>query len=328
MALSDPGSDRPLGSRLVEIVSSGSDWDSQGEPPEQIVAAVNLEITHVIEQSWEHAQQCRYQHLIDVLEHLVVRRGQGQLPGDRAYFDMAIERLLRYIDDHNVGGSHKDPWQALPRLLKIRGLLIGEGAPTNRIDQTIKSLKQRLAPLRELSVDVRPADSVSQAGDNQFSLRDLPGLEPGFFGRQQSYLSPGLKGSGGIYGRVDSEIWMQTDDSFLNPIRVAFLEGASGFALSGDQLLFEYYLDRRLFLFTRREEGHLPVVVKEFSCSPEQISRVTVDVNKSYMLLDIQDFPYRILINAVASLLKPWLRRLRKLNLWVPIEVTRLVSSE
>ena len=327
MTLSEAGLERPLGSQLVEILSLGSEWDRQGEPPEQIVAAVDQEIAQVIEQSSEHAQRFKDQQLIDVLEYLVEQRGQGQAPDDRVYFDMAVEKLLGYIDDHNVGGPHKNPWQALSRMMKIRRLLIDEGAPIDRIDQTIAIVKGRLVPLRHPTSDVTPADSISQVGSNLSSFGGQRHPTTGVLERQQTYVSPDLASSFGLRGATNSDVWMQTDDYFLIPTRVAFLGETSKFTLDSDQLLFKYLPDYHFFLFIRREEGYLPAIIRGWSCSPEQILRVTVDLTKSYVMLDVQDFDYRILIHTVASLLDPWLRRLQRLNPSVTIEVTTYVKS-
>ena len=311
----------------MDIVSIGNDWNRQGESSDQIIAAVDLEVAHVIEQSWEYAQNCKDQQLVDVLEHLVVRRGQGKVPGDRLYFDRAVEKLLAYIDDCNVNISYKNPWQALGRMLKIRGLLMDEGAPTDRMDNTIELLKERIPPFRQLTPVVRPIDSISQLGDFHASLEELPRPTSGDLEKRKHSMGRDSVALDEYYAKSNSDVWMQKDDYFLNPIRVAFLDAANGFALQGDQLLFKYLPDHKLFLFTKREEGYLPVVVEEFSASPDEIFRVTVDITESYVMLEIQEFHYKILIHTVASLLSPWLKRLRRLNPQVPMYSTRSVDD-
>ena len=328
MAASNLKAKLSLDSELVELVTLEGKWDRQDGPSDEIIAAVNTEISGIIERVREDAQHYGDQQLIDVLEHLVLQYKQDKIHGGQESFHVAVEQILDYIDGHHTLGPQKHTVKELSRLINIRGVFAKEEPMYDRLKRSIKLLKIRLrSPPTAVPED--PLSQTRQIRDPFSGNMNLeePDFSTGGPPRALGFVTPtvgtkGLTSTAGSQADTNSNGWMGTDDFWLWTIRVAFLNGPDDFSLDGDQLIFKYLWDRNLFLFMRGANGTLPKEAIEFSCSPDEIRKVSIEQEECYTMLYIQSYGHTILIHTIASVLRRWVCRLQTLNPNVVIERT------
>ena len=320
-----------LDSNLLSLVATGSQWSSQGGVPDQMIALVDTEISRMLDHTREEAQHYEDARLLDVLEHLVWQRNKAQ--GGHAFFDMTVGRLLDHIDDHTAGAPCGDLQSQLARLVDCRGHLMQQGAPLDRIDRTISHVMTRMSLSEDPQWPVDPFDSASQMDFPDFDMETpLDGTlefpKPEFhtgpsYDLGSSLVSKNTIRSSTLSRATESSLWMRTDDFSPLILRVAFLNGRKSFSLHADQVRFDYLPDRGLLLFNRRQEGHLPRVIREFSCSPDEIVMILIHHDGNVFAVDVVGFEYRILIHSIPTETEKWINRVQRLNPRIPIERTR-----
>ena len=320
-----------LDSNLLSLVATGSQWSSQGGVPDQMIALVDTEISRMLDHTREEAQHYEDARLLEVLEHLVWQRNKAH--GGHAFFDTTIARLLDRIDDHTAKAPYGDLQSQLARLVDCRGYLVQQGAPLDRIDRTISHVLTRMSLSEDPRWSVDPFDSASQMDFPDFDM-DTPLNCTLEFPKPESHVEPSYDLDSSLVSKntvrsstlsraTKSSLWMRTDDFSPLILRVAFLNGRKSFVLHADQVRFDYLPDRGLFLFNRRQEGHLPRVIREFSCSPDEIITILIHDDDNVFALDVVDFEYRILIHSIPMETEKWIRRVQRLNPSILIERTR-----